>query len=196
MVNSTKTWEEKAKYFLPTHSLEKLQTMLEKEKIKIAKKRLKVCILRKEGKTLTQISLKLHIAKTTVYNWLNNIIKFGLDRIYNIKNSGKPQLLSKEEIKELDVILQKSPNEVNYPFKFWTNKLVQIYIKEKYEISYKIRNIRYIVKKLDFSLQKARPKNPNASSKKQKEFIEDVKKKFQISLKMDSRSFVLMKSIV
>ena len=196
MVNSTKLWEEKAKDFLPNHSIEDLQTMFKKERKKIAKKRLKVCILRKEGKTLTQISLKLHIAKTTVYNWLNNIIKFGLERIYNIKNSGKPQLLSKEEIDELDETLQESPNKVNYPFKFWTNRLVQIYIKEKYEISYKIRNIRYIVKKLGFSLQKARPKNPNASSKKQKEFIDNVKKKYQISLKMDSISFVLMKSIV
>jgi transposase len=196
MINSTKLWEEKAKDFLPNHSIEVLQTLFEAEKIKIAKKRLKVCILRKKGKTLTQISIKLHIAKTTIYNWLNNIIKFGLVRLYNIKNSGKSKLLSKNEIEELDKILQESPKKINYPFKFWTNKLVQVYINEKYNISYKIRNIRYLVKQLGFSLQKARPKNPNSSSKKQKEFIENVKKKFQISLKMDSRSFVLMKSIV
>lgn len=196
MINSTKLWEEKAKDFLPNHSIEVLQTLFEAEKIKIAKKRLKVCILRKKGKTLTQISIKLHIAKTTIYNWLNNIIKFGLVRLYNIKNSGKSKLLSKNEIEELDKILQESPKKINYPFKFWTNKLVQVYINEKYNISYKIRNIRYLVKQLGFSLQKARLKNPNSSSKKQKEFIENVKKKFQISLKMDSRSFVLMKSIV
>ena len=194
MVNSTKFWEEKAKDFLPNHSLTSLQTMFENEKIKIAKKRLKVCILRKEGKTLTQISLKLHIAKTTIYNWLNNIIKFGLNRIHNIKNSGKSKLLSKNDVEELDTILQNSPKKVNYPFKFWTNRLVQIYINEKYKIFYKIRNIRYLVKQLGFSLQKARPKNPNSSSKKQEEFIAEVKKKFQISL--DLRSFVLMKSIV
>jgi transposase len=196
MVNSTKLWEEKAKDFLPKHTIENLQNMLRKEKKKIARKRLKACILRKEGKTLTQISLKLHIAKTTIYNWLNNISKFGLNRIYNIKNSGKSKLLSKEKFEELDKILQESPNKVGYPFKFWTNKLVQVYIKEKYNVSYKIRNIRYLVKQLGFSLQKARPKNPKSSTKKQEEFIKNVKKKFQISLKMDSRSFVLMKSIV
>lgn len=196
MVNSTKLWEEKAKDFLPNHSIEDLHIMLKNEKEKISKKRLKACILRKEGKTLTQISLKLHVAKTTIYNWLNNIFKFGFSRIYNVKNSGKSKLISKDELKELDEILQNSPKKVNYPFKFWTNKLVQVYIKERYNISYKIRNIRYIVKQLGFSLQKARPKNPKASIKKQKEFIEEVKKKFQISLKMDSRSFVLMKSIV
>ena len=107
MVNSTKLWEEKAKDFLPEHTIENLQNMLKKEKKKIAKKRQKACILRKEGKTLTQISLKLHIAKTTIYNWLNNISKFGLNRIYNIKNSGKSKLLSKEKFEEL-----KSDNRI------------------------------------------------------------------------------------
>lgn len=196
MVNSTKLWEKKAKDFLPNHSIESFQAMLENEKKDITKKRLKACILRKEGKTLTQISLKLHIPKTTIYNWLNNIIKFGLNRINNIKNSGKSKLLSKNEVEELDKILQESPQKVNFPFKFWTNRLVQIYINEKYNVYYKIRNIRYLVKQLGFSLQKARPKNPNSSSKKQEEFIEEVKKKFQISLKTDLRSFVLTKSIV
>jgi transposase len=196
MANSTKKWEEKAKDFLPNHSIEDLQTMLKKEKKKLAKNRLKACILRKEGKTISQIVSKMRKPRTTIFDWLSKIQKFGLNRIYNQKQPGNKGKLSKENLKELDRILQDSPQKQNIPFKFWTNKLVQYFIQIKFKISYGIRFIQQITKKLGFSLQKPRPKNPKTSIKKQEEFIENVKKKFQISLKMDSRSFVLTKSIV
>lgn len=196
MVNSTKKWEEKAKDFLPDHSIEELQTMLKKEKNKIAKNRLKVCILRKEGKTISQIVSKIRKPRTTIFDWISNIKKNGLDRIYNQKQPGRKGKLSKSDYEELDKILQESPKKQNIPFEFWTNKLVQYFIQVKYGISYGIRFVEQITKKLGFSLQKPRPKNPKSSTKKQEEFIEDVKKKFQISLIMDSKSFVLMKSTV
>ena len=55
MTNSTKKWEDKAKDFLPNHSIEELESMLKEEKNKIAQKRLNVCILRKKGYTLKQL---------------------------------------------------------------------------------------------------------------------------------------------
>lgn len=196
MVNLTKKWEEKAKDFLPTYSFEDLEIMLKKEKNILAKNRLKACILRKEGKTISQIVTKMRKPRTTIYDWLSKIKKFGLTRIYNQKQPGNSGKLSKTDYEELNLILQESPKKQNIPFKFWTNKLVQYFINLKYKVSYGIRFIQEITKKLGFSLQKPRPKNPKSSSKKQEEFIKEVKKKFQILLKMDSRFFVLMKSIV
>jgi len=196
MTNSTKKWEEKAKDFIPNHSIEDLQTMLKKEKNKLAKNRLKVCILRKEGKTISQIVSKIRKPRTTIFDWLSKIQRFGLNRIYNQKQPGNQGKLSKEHFEELDKILQESPKKQDIPFKFWTNKLVQYFLQIKFKVSYGIRFVQQITKRLGFSLQKPRPKNPKASTKKQVEFIENIKKKFQISLTMDSRSFVLMKSIV
>lgn len=196
MTNLTKKWEEKAKDFLPNQNIEDLEIMIKKEKNLLAKNRLKACILRKEGKTISQIVSKMRKPRTTIFDWLSKIQKFGLNRIYNKKQPGNVGKLLKPDYEELDLILQNSPEEQELPYKFWTNKLVQYFINVRYKVSYGIRFVQQITKKLGFSLQKARPKNPNASQKKQKEFIEEVKKKYQISLKMDSRSFVLMKFIV
>lgn len=196
MVNSTKKWEEKAKDFLPNYNIEELKDKIKKEKNKVARNRLKACILRKEGNTISQIVKIMRKPRTTIFDWISKIEKYGLERIYNKKQPGNKGKLSKEDYEELEKTIEESPEKVDIPFMFWTNKLVQYYINIRFKVSYGIRFVQEITKKLGFSLQKPRPKNPKSSIKKQEEFIENVKKKFQISLKEDSRSFVLMKSIV
>lgn len=196
MTNSTKIWEEKAKDFLPGYSLKELRVLLNEEKDRKAKTRLRACILRKEGKTITQLVKLLRKPRTTVFDWLSRIQKFGLDRRYNKKQPGNKGQLSKEDYLKLEKVLEMSPEKQGIPFKFWTNKLVQYFIRIEFSISYGIKFVQEITKRLGFSLQKPRPKNPKASTKKQKDFIEMVKKNYQITLTMDSRSFVLMKSTV
>lgn len=176
MTNSTKLWEEKAKDFLPKYSIEELQVLLNKEKDQKAKNRLRACILRKEGKTITQIVKLLRKPRTTVFDWLSKIQKFGLDHRYNKKQPGNKGQLSKENYLELEKVLEESPEKQGIPYKFWTNKLVQYFIKVKFKVLYGIRFVQEITKRLGFSLQKPRPKNPKASTKKQKEFVEMVKK--------------------
>ncbi len=195
-MKSIKGWRENTKDFLSNYTTEELNEILKKEKRTIVKNRIKACILRKEGKMLKEISKILSKPLTTIGDWLRKINNEGFEKRFSIKQKGKEKKLSKIQVTELDKILQVSPEKVGFPFKFWTNKLVQIYIMQNYKISYTIRNIQYLTKSLNYSLQKPRPRNPKANTKKQEEFIESTKKNFHIILTMDSRSFVLMKSIV
>ena len=81
------------------------------------------------------------------------------------------------------------------PYIVWTTKLVLYYISEKYNISYQIRQIEKLVHQLGFSIKKARPEHKKANKELQEAFKKKFKRKFNQEFMMDSRSFVLMKSI-
>jgi transposase len=196
MARSIKKWRENAKEFLPYHTIENLEEMLKKEKKAIVKNRLRACILRKQGFTLEEISFKLSKPLTTIGDWVRRIKNEGLERRHNIKQTGKSAELTEEQLKELEQIIEGSPTKQNIPFKFWTNKLVQYIIEVKFRVKYLIRNVQRLTKKLGFSLQKPRPKNPKANIKKQEEFIEMLKKNFQIFINEDFSYSVLTKPIV
>jgi transposase len=153
-------------------------------------------ILRKEGKSLSEISSSIQKPIMTISDWLKNIETYGLSRIYNIKQTGKPSRLSEEQLKKLENILEESPEKQGIPFKLWTTQLVQYVIKKVFDILYKMRNIRKIVKKLNFSLKVPRQENMKKNKKAVEEFKKKLKLKYNITLNLDSRSSVLTKSIL
>lgn len=179
--------------FLPEISKVKLKSLYKKEKNSKAKIRLLAAILRKEGKSLSEISSSIQKPIMTISDWLRRIEDEGLHRIYSIKQTGKPSKLTKEQLNRLEKILDESPEKQGIPFKIWTTSLVQYIIKKVFDIMYQIRNIRKIVKKLGFRLKVPRQENIKKSEKS----VEDFKKKLRtihnITLNSDSRSSVLMK---
>jgi transposase len=195
MVKSIKKWRENAKEFLPDYTIENIEEMLKKENKTIVKNRLRACILRKQGFTLKETSFKLSKPLTTIGDWIRRIKNEGIERRYSVKQTGKPAELTKEQLKELEKIIEESPKKQEIPYKFWTNKLVKYIIEVKFKVVYLIRNVQRLTKKLGFSLQKPRPKNPKASTKKQEEFKKMLKKNFQIFINEDSRPLLLMKSM-
>ena len=151
-------------------------------------------ILRKEGKSLSEISSSIQKPIMTISDWLKRIEKEGLHRIYSIKQTGKPSRLSTDQLNRLKDVLQISPEKQGIPFKIWTTSLVQYMIKKLFDVLYKIRNIRKIVKKLGFSLKVPRQENIKKNKKAVEEFKKNLKEKYDITLNLDSRSSVLMKS--
>ncbi len=182
--------------FLPSVSKLYLKKLYKKEKDSKAKLRLLAIILRKEGKSLSEISSSIQKPLMTISDWLRRIETDGLHRIYSVKQTGKPSRLSRKQLKKLGKILEESPEKQGIPFKMWTTQLVQYVIKKVFDILYKIRNIRKIVKKLNFSLKVPRQENIKKNKKAVEEFKKNLKLKYNITLNLDSRSSVLMKSIL
>ncbi|MEK6926820.1 MAG: winged helix-turn-helix domain-containing protein [Nanoarchaeota archaeon] len=191
-MKSTKKGEE----FLPNVSKFDLKKLYKKEKDSKAKLRLLATILRKEGKSLSEISSSIQKPIMTISDWLKNIETSGLNRIYNIKQTGKPSKLSEEQLKKLENILEESPEKQGIPFKMWTTQLVQYIIKKVFDVLYKMRNIRKIVKKLNFGLKVPRPENIKKNKKAVEEFKKKLRLKYNITLNLDSRSSVLTKPIL
>ena len=179
--------------FLPKISKVKLEGLYKKEKDSKAKIRLLATILRKEGKSLSEISYSIQKPIMTISDWLRRIEDEGLHRVYSIKQTGKPSKLTKEQFNKLEKILDESPEKQGIPFKIWTTSLVQYIINKVFDIMYQIRNIRKIVKKLGFRLKVPRPENIKKSKKSVEDFKKKLKAKYNIILNLDSRSSVLMK---
>lgn len=180
--------------FLSDVSKEEFKKLYKKEKDSKAKLRLLAIILRKEGKSLSEISTSIQKPIMTISDWLRRIENEGLHRIYSIKQTGKPSRLTKYQLDYLYDLLEKSPEKQGIPFKIWTTQLVQYIIKKTFDVLYKIRNVRKIVKKLGFSLKVPRQENIKKSSKAVEDFKKNLKVKYNITLNLDSRSSVLMKS--
>lgn len=180
--------------FLPDVSENKLRNLYKKEKDSKAKIRLLATILRKDGKSLSEISSSIRKPIMTVSDWLRKIEQYGLHRIYNMKQTGKPSKLTKEQLVHLEKILDESPEKQGIPFKIWTTQLVQYVIKKIFDVLYQVRNIRKVVKKLGFNLKVPRQVNIKRNEKAVEEFKKKLKLMYNITLNVDLRSSVLMKS--
>ncbi len=111
--------------FLPNISIDELNGLYQEENDPIAKIRLLSAILRKEGKTLEEISLTVKHPLTTVGDWLRRLHTEGISRKNNKKQSGRPKRLTDKQIEDLKPILFRSPQEQSFPFIIWTTKLVR-----------------------------------------------------------------------
>lgn len=190
-MKSTKIGDE----FLPKISKKRLRNLYDKEKDSKAKVRLLATILRKEGKSLSQISSSIKKPIMTISDWLRKIEADGLDRIYNVKQTGKPSKLTKEQLNQLEIILEESPENQGIPFKMWTTSLVQYIIKKLFDVLYKVRNILKIVKKLGFIFKAPRQEHMKKNKKAVEDFKKKLKLRYNIILNVDSRSSVLTKPI-
>jgi len=186
-------WLQKGEKFLAEISKAELNALYKKENNLKCKLRLLAAIQRKEGRTLDEIVYSLKKPKTTIHDWLQRIERKSLKNLHDIKQSGRPAKLNTEEKNRLAEILSEKPEKQGIPFVIWTTSLVQYIIHKLFNVLYKLRNVEYLVKEIGFSLQKARPEHRKSNKRLQEKFKVELKKKFNITLNLDSRSFVLMK---
>lgn len=189
-------WLKKGTAFLPDINKKKLEKLYSLEKNAKAKLRLLAAIQRKEGSSLDDIAYSLKKPKMTIGDWLRRLENDGLNKLYDVKQSGRPPKLSQEQMKKLEKILEESPEKQGIPFLVWTTKLVQYIIAKLFGVDFQLWNVRYIIKKIGFRFKTPRPKNKKANIKAQEEFKKKLKMKYNIILNSDSRSSVLTKHIL
>ncbi len=184
----------KGESFLPNISMNELNGLYQKENDPLAKIRLLAAILRKEGKTLEEISLMVKHPLTTVGDWLRRLHTEGITRKNNRKRSGRPKRLTDKQIEDLKPILSKSPREQGFPFIIWTTKLVIQLIEELYNVSYKPLQVRRILHRLGLSCQKPRPSHRKADKQLQDGFKKTSDNELNHLLTMDTQSYFWTKA--
>lgn len=175
--------------FIPNISIDELNGLYQKENDPIAKIRLLAAILRKEGKTLEEISLMVKHPLTTVGDWLRRLHTEGITRKNNKIPSGRPKRLTDKQIEDLKPILFKSPQEAGFPFIIWTTKLVIQLIEKLYNVSYKPLQVRRILHRLGLSCQKPRPSHRKSNKQLQEGFKKISDNKLNHLLTMDTQSY-------
>lgn len=175
--------------FLSGVSLIQLEKVYFAEKNVKAKIRLQCALLRKKGKTQSDISEVTGLSTTTISDILIRFEKRGLCGCYAIKQKGQPKKLSNVQRLKLKKIVSHQPIKIGLPFVLWTTKLVAYVVYKTFKISYSLRQITNILKNLNLSLQKARPEHLNANKKLQAEFKKNFTEELKSLENADMRSF-------
>ena len=174
--------------FLPNVSLKSIENLYHLEKNAKSKLRLQCAILRKEGKTIVNISDVTRKPNTTISDILNRFEKKGIIAKDAIKQKGQPRRLSIKDLEKLDKSLSKKPIESGLPFVVWTTKLVKYFIKKKFGVSYVIMQIHRILKKINFSIQKQRPEHIKANKELRRQFKKKLGEELENLIRLDMRS--------
>lgn len=174
--------------FLPNISLKNIESLYNQERNAKSKIRLQCAILRKEGKTLEEIAEVTRKPKTTISDILNRFEQKGIIAKDAIKQQGQPKKLSDSQCKKIKKMIEKKPTEKGFPFVVWTTKLAGYAIKKIFGIVYSLRQIRNLLKKLMFSLQKQRPEHIKANKKLQRQFKKNFDEELENLILTDMRS--------
>ena len=180
--------------FLSNISLKNLEKFYEKEENVKSKIRLQCAILRKKGETIEFISNVTRKPKTTISDILKRFEKRGMEAKDAIKQKGQPKKLSDSQIKKVEKMIEKKPIENGFPFIIWTTKLVGYAIKKMFGIVYSLRQIRNLLKKMIFSLQKQRPEHIKANKEIQRQFKKNLDEELRNLIRLDMRSSFWMKA--
>ena len=179
--------------FLPKSSLKVLENLYHSEKNAKAKLRLQCAILRKEGKTLEEISDVTKKPKTTISDILNRFEQKGIMAKDAVKQKGQPIRLLGKDLKKLKKALSKKPVDSGLPFVVWTTKLVKYFIEKRFGVSYVLMQVHRILKKIKFSLQKQRPEHIKANKEIQRQFKKNFDGELGNLIRTDMRSSFWMK---
>ncbi len=174
--------------FLPNISLKKLESLYHDEENAKSKIRLQCAILRKEGKTHDEISNVTKKSISTIEYILKRFEKRGIEAKDAIKQKGQPKKLSDSQLKKIEKIIEKKPIESGFPFVVWTTKLASYVIKKMFGIVYSLRQVRNLLKKLTFSLQKQRPEHIKANKEVQRQFKKNLDEELRNLILLDMRS--------
>jgi len=178
----------KGKDFLSKISLKELERLYHQERNAKSKIRLQCAILRKEGKTIEDISDVTRKPKTTISDILNRFEQKGIIAKDAIKQKGQPKRLSDSQRNKVKKMLEKKPVDRGFPFVVWTTKLVGYAIKKMFGVVYSLRQIRNLLKKFMFSLQKQRPEHIRANKELQRQFKKNFDEELENLIQMDMRS--------
>jgi len=163
-------WElPKGSMFLRGVPVRKLKKMYEKERISKAKLRLLVAIKRKEGMSVDDIAISMHLPKRTVHGWLWKMTNNGINGIYDKKQTGRPARLTKKDMKKLRDDLVKGPKTCGFSSEIWTMKMIREHVKRKFKVEFVSRHTSRIMDKINFSYRKPRIKHYKSADKRSQE---------------------------
>ena len=180
--------------FLSNISSKNLENLYHIETNVKSKIRLQCAILRKEGKTLEEISSVTKKPKSTIGDILMRFDNKGIIAKDAIKQYGQPKKLSDFQLKKVRLMIEKKPTKKGFPFVVWTTKLVGYAIKKIFGVVYSLRQIRNLLKKLIFSLQKQRPEHIKANKELQRQFKKKFGEELENLIRTDMRSSFWMKA--
>lgn len=89
-------------------------------------------------------------SERTLQTWLKNVDEFGWETLMTVKQNGRPNKLSDEQISILQDAVKSDPN--NYGYNVWDGPTLSDYIKSEFGIDYGVRACQKLLHRMGFSL--------------------------------------------
>lgn len=147
----------KGNHFLPGVHVQHLKRLYQSEKNSKAKLRFLVAIRRKKGESIDAIAGLVEKPRRTVHGWLHRFQKYGLKRVHDLKQSGRPVELSYGQRQQLVKDLERGPPHNSSGL--WNTKSVRELISKKYKRRYVKQHVWRLLVSLGFSLQRPRKRH-------------------------------------
>jgi transposase len=123
-----------------------LEDQIKKEKDPKVRDRLRIINLHKKGYKDTEISIIMDVSIKTVYNWRMRFKKEDYEGLKTKEKPGRKRKLTEEEIEKLIETLHQKD--------YWTTKGVRYLIDTEFKVSYTLRHVSRILRKIGMNYQK------------------------------------------
>lgn len=121
-----------------------------------AVRRLSVLVMIGSKMALESILTLWNVSPQSVYNWLNEFVRYRWESLEYEKAPGRPPRLTQSQKRKLSEWIEAGPEACGYASGCWTSILIQDLIWQKFHVLYTRFYVCELLRNLGFSFQKAR----------------------------------------
>ncbi len=151
------------------HSTNELKQTFGKEKNPRIAARIRAVYLAQMDKTAPEIATVLGYTRRTVQNWIYAYNRHGIEGLKESPGRGTNSKLNEDQIQWLRQRIEQGPTQEDKVCVFHAVDIQRI-IKKQFGISYHVRSIRRLLKRLGYSYVSSRPEHPKGDQGKREAF--------------------------
>jgi len=127
--------------------VEALQDALDEVESAKAAKRLMVALDYKDGTSVSTLSARYDIPRSTLYYWLDRFENGSIaDAIEDEPRPGRPPKLEDHEREALWEALDRNPADLGFDDREWTPTLVKAFIDREFDVDYSEGHVRRLIR--------------------------------------------------
>jgi transposase len=151
------------------HTTNELKNIFRKEKDQRRAVRIRAVYLALMGKTAPQIADVLGYARRVIQNWIYSYNRHGLDGLQDQTGRGSKARLNVDQIQWLRQRIDQGPTKDDGVCVFHAADIVHI-IQQQFGISYSVRQVQRLLRKLGYRYLSGRPEHPKGDEKARSAF--------------------------
>ena len=151
------------------HTSTELKQLFRKEKNPRTSARIRAVYLAMMDKTAPEIACLLGYTRRTIQNWIYAYNRKGIEGLKESCGRGNKSKLNEDQIQWLRQRIEQRPTGEDTVCVFHAVDIQRI-IKKQFGVSYHVRSVRKLLKRLGYSYVSSRPEHPRGAPDKREAF--------------------------
>ncbi len=120
----------------------------------LEQRRLEAARLLKRGLSQAEVARQLGVHRQSVYRWAKAMAESGRSGLKKAGRAGRKPLLDTKDLRQLERILKRGPEALEYDTQLWSSGLVAEVIEDKFGVEYHPGHVWRILRQLGWSVQR------------------------------------------